>query len=74
MSTVLSIRVPKRIKEQVKTFGDFDWKNYIQSAVETKLRELEAQRVLKEIDALNRKLEGKPSPPSWRLIREDRGR
>ncbi|MFQ6075507.1 MAG: hypothetical protein ACE5Z5_05160 [Candidatus Bathyarchaeia archaeon] len=74
MSAVLSIRVPKQVKDRVKTFRDFNWRGHILSAIEKKLRELEAEKVLEEIDAMNRKLEGKPAPPSWRLIREDRER
>jgi len=71
MSDVLSIRVPKDIKERLKKYKDFNWRSYIVEMLERKLRELELQEIIEEIDELNRDLE--PSKvASWKMIREDR--
>jgi len=72
MSAVLSIRVPKDIKERLNRFKGFDWKSFIINAIEIKLRELETEEIFKKIDEMNKKLLDKPSPPSWKLIKEDR--
>ncbi len=70
MKDVISIRVPKKLKEKMKMY-DVNWKEYIIEAIEDKIRQVESERVLEEIEKLNRKLE--PSQlPSWKLIREDR--
>jgi len=70
MAEVLSIRIPGDLKKRMREF-DINWKEYLIKAIEEKIRQLEAERVLKEIDEMNRKLEFS-DVPSWKLIREDR--
>jgi len=67
---VFSIRIPKELKEKMKKY-DVDWKEYLIEAIEDKLRQLESEEVLREIEEMNLKLS--PSDvSSWKLIREDR--
>ncbi|MGC9119027.1 MAG: hypothetical protein ACP5I3_08570 [Thermoproteus sp.] len=70
MQVVLNVRIPKELKERMDRYR-VDWKKVITEAIEEKLRQLEAEDALKELERLN---EGLPpaSAPSWRLIREDR--
>jgi hypothetical protein len=73
MSAVISIRVPKRVKEYLESFRDFDWKGYIVRAIEAKGRELALERLFTRLRAMNSRL---PSSKvsSWELVREDRER
>lgn len=70
MQVDLSIRVPKELKERMERYK-IDWKKVIVDAIEEKLRELEAEEALRELDEMNKELPAAETP-SWRLIREDR--
>lgn len=74
MSTVLSLRVPRRVKEYIESVKDFDWKAFIVNAIEAKARELKLKELLLTLDQMNEKLLEVSAPPGWRLIREDRER
>ncbi len=70
-SDVISIRIPKRLRKKVRKYGDVNWREVILEAIESKIRQLETQEILAEIDEINKGL--KPGKtPSWKLIREDR--
>lgn len=70
MQDVISIRIPKELKEKMKSYA-INWKDYLIEAIEEKIKQFEAEDILKEIEKMNEKLE--PSEiPSWKLIREDR--
>jgi post-segregation antitoxin (ccd killing protein) len=70
VQVVLSIRIPKELKERMERYK-IDWKRVITEAIEEKLRQLEAEEALRELDKLNEGIPPAPTP-SWRLIREDR--
>ncbi len=70
MQEVISIRVPEELKKKMKKYN-VNWKEYLIEAIEEKLRQLESEEVLKEIEKMNEKL-AKTDIPSWKLIREDR--
>lgn len=70
---VLSLRVPKKIKEALKRL-DFDWRSFIIRELERKISELEVEQLLAKMDKMNESLKEKPCPPSYKLIREDRER
>jgi len=70
MQNVVSIRIPQELKKKMMEF-DINWKNYLVEAIEDKIKQLEAERVLKEIDKMNKGLKTS-KVPSWKLIREDR--
>ncbi len=70
-SDVISIRIPKRLKDKIGKYRNVDWKEVILEAIESKIRQLEAKEIIMKIDGLNKNLN--PSEvPAWKLIREDR--
>ncbi len=72
MQEVISIRVPRELKEKMKKY-DVNWKEYLIEAIEEKLKELESREVLDALEKMNKNL--MPTDiPSWKLIREDRER
>ena len=71
MSDILSIRVPKDVKERLRKYKDFNWRSYIVEMIERKLRELELREIIEKIDELNRDLE-QSKVDRWKMIREDR--
>jgi len=71
MQEVLSIRIPKELKEKMKEYSSVDWKKVVIESIEEKIKQLEAEKILKEIEEMNRELEVS-EVPAWKLIREDR--
>ncbi len=70
MQDVISIRIPKELKKKMKEY-DINWKDYLIEAIEDKIKQFEAEKILEELEDMNREL--KPSEiPSWKLVREDR--
>ena len=48
-----------------------DWKRVVIESIEEKIKQLETEKLLKEIEEMNEKLEVSKIP-AWKLIREDR--
>ena len=71
MQDVLSVRIPKELKEKMKEYSNVDWKKVVIESIEEKIKQLEAEKILKEIEEMNRELEVS-EVPAWRLTREDR--
>jgi len=71
MQEVLSVRIPKELKEKMKRHSNVDWKKVVIESIEEKIRQLEAEKILKEIEEINRELEVS-EVPVWKSIREDR--
>ena len=71
MQDVLSIRIPKELKEKMKEYPHVDWKRVIIDSIEEKIKLLEAERLLREIEEMNEKLDVS-DVPAWKMIREDR--
>ena len=59
---MLSIRIPKELKEKMRV---------IIKSIEEKIRQLETEKVLKEIEEMNNELRASKIP-AWEMIREDR--
>jgi hypothetical protein len=75
LSTVLSIRIPRKLKEEMNKLKDVvDWKKEIISFIEQRIRYYKKYLVLKEIE---KELEKHPLLPKGsrvRSVREDRDR
>jgi len=71
MQNVLSIRIPKELKEKMKEYSNVDWKKVLIEAIEEKIKQLEAEKLLKEIEEMNKELEVS-EVPAWKSVREDR--
>ncbi len=70
MSTTISIRIPKKLKEKLEEL-DIDWRFEIRNYLENLIRRNIKAKVLKEADEVRLKI-GKETSPSWKIIREDR--
>lgn len=70
MSTVLSIRIRKDLKELMRKI-DIDWRREIENFIENKIREYEKEKALNNI---NKMLKDVPvsERAAWEDIREDR--
>ncbi|MBS7650252.1 MAG: hypothetical protein QXI59_05600 [Candidatus Bathyarchaeia archaeon] len=71
MSSTLTIRVPKEVKEKLRKF-DVKWSLEIRRFLEERVKQLESLSVMEEISkrSVNRRIE----IDSVKLIREDRER
>ena len=73
VSTVLSIRIPKKLREEMEKLKDVtDWRNEIIAFIEEKVKAYKRLRALQEMDKI---LEGLPETPrglAAKLVREDR--
>jgi hypothetical protein len=70
MSTTISIRIPKKLKEKLEEL-DIDWRFEIRNYLENLIRKNIKAKILKEADEVRLKI-GKETSPSWIIIREDR--
>jgi len=57
MSEVISIRVSKKLKEEMKEI-DVDWASIVRKTIEEKVREERRKRAIKVIDASRAKTRG----------------
>lgn len=69
MSEVVSVRVPKELKEKMKKYN-IDWSREIKGFIEEKVRTLELLEIIDEIEVRAEKRRTKID--SARLIRESR--
>ncbi len=70
---VVSIRVPKELKEKMDRFRDrVDWAEEIRRFIEERVRELEREEVLRKVEELLRDLPTQPRGFAAKLVREDR--
>lgn len=69
MSTTFTIRVPFHLKEKMKQ-NPIDWSEEVRSFIEERVKQLEMQKVLKEVESRAEKRKAKAD--SIMLIREDR--
>ena len=71
--SVVSVKIPKRVKEKMKEYGDIvNWPEEIRESIIAKIEEVERSKALDEAIKL---LEGIPSTPrgtARALMREDR--
>ena len=75
MSVVLSIRIPKKLKEEMDKLRDIiDWSKEIRAFIEEKIRIYKRIKVLNEIDRLLEELPSTPKGLTTKLVMEDRER
>ncbi len=75
MSVVLSIRIPKKLKEEMDELKDLvDWPKEIREFLEKRVQRYRRMKVLREIDKELEKLPPTPRGLAARLVREDRER
>ncbi|MEM0027606.1 MAG: CopG family transcriptional regulator [Ignisphaera sp.] len=73
MSVVISIRVPKKLKEQMDMLkGYVDWGEEIRKFIERRVEELRRVYVLEEVRKVIEQLPEVPRGTVTRYLREDR--
>jgi hypothetical protein len=72
MSTVYSIRVPKKLKKDIETLDNVDWQNETRTFLEERVRK---ERISRQLEAARKNKERmKVTLNVAELIREDRER
>jgi len=70
MSSVYSIRLPKKLKDELENYGDVDWQNETRAFLEERVRR---ERIKKQIEEAKKNKERmKFTIDAAKLIREDR--
>lgn len=69
MSTVYSVRIPKRLREALNKLQDVDWQEELRAFLEQRVR---AEYVRKQLEAARKLRVGMKEISSAEIIREDR--
>jgi len=73
MSVVISIRIPRKLKEKMDRFRDLvNWSEEIRRFLESRVEELRRAKVLMEVRRIIEKLPEVPRGTVTRYVREDR--
>ncbi len=73
MMSVISIRIPRELKEKMEKFRDeVNWSEEIRRFIENRIRELERKRILKEVEEMLSRLPTQPYGAISSIVREDR--
>jgi len=74
MSVVFSIRIPRKLKEEMEKLKDVDWRNEIIAFIEERVRMYKRMKALQEINRMLEELPETPRGLAERVVREDRDR
>jgi len=73
MSVVFSIRIPRKLKEEMEELKDIiDWRNEIIAFIEERVRMYKRMKALQEITRMLEELPETPRSMAGRIVREDR--
>jgi hypothetical protein len=73
MSVVFSIRIPRKLKEEMEELKDIiDWRNEIIAFIEERVRMYKRMKALQEITRMLEELPETPRVMAGRIVREDR--
>lgn len=72
MSVVISIRIPRRLKEKMDSLGDVNWSEEVRRFLEKRVEELRRRKVLEEVRRVIEQLPEVPRGTVTRYVREDR--
>ena len=72
MSTVISIRIPKSLKDKMDQFNEINWSELIRKFIEEQIAELELEGALRRIEEHLKDLPELPRGTLARWIRSDR--
>lgn len=72
MSVVISIRVPKKLKEKMNKFKDVNWSEEIRKFIEERSSQYEVDMILKRAEEHLRDVPELPSGTVSRWLRGDR--
>ena len=75
MSVVFSVRIPRKLKEEMEKLKDLvDWRSEIVAFIEERVRMYKRMKALQEINRMLEELPETPRGMAWRIVREDRDR
>ena len=73
MSTVISVRIPRKLKEKMDELKDMvNWSEEIRKFLEKRVEELHRRKVLEEIRKVLEKIPESPKGTAAKYVREDR--
>ena len=72
LSVVISIRIPRRLKEKMDSLGDVNWSEEVRRFLEKRVEELRRRKVLEEVRRVIEQLPEVPRGTVTRYVREDR--
>ena len=72
MSTVISIRIPKSLKDKMDRFNKINWSELIRRFIEEKIAQLEPEEALKEVEEHLKDVPELPKGTVARWMRSDR--
>lgn len=73
MSTVISVRISKKLKEKMDELKDLvNWSEEIRKFLEKRVKELHRRKVLEEIRKVLEKIPESPKGTAAKYVREDR--
>ncbi len=73
MSVVFSIRIPRKLKEEMEKLKDLiDWRSEIIAFIEERVRMYKRMKALQEITRMLEELPETPRGSAGRIVREDR--
>lgn len=73
MSTVISVRIPRKLKEKMDKLKDLvNWSEEIRKFLEKRVEELHRRKVLEEIRKVLEKIPESPKGTAAKYVREDR--
>ncbi|MFZ8792835.1 MAG: CopG family transcriptional regulator [Acidilobaceae archaeon] len=73
MSVVFSIRIPRKLKEEMEELKDLiDWRSEIIAFIEERVRMYKRMKALQEITRMLEELPETPRGMAGRIVREDR--
>ena len=73
--SVVSVRVPKELKERMDALRDVvNWSEEIRAFIERRVAELEQEKAIEELERLIEKLPPAPKGVALKYVREDRDR
>lgn len=52
MSEVLSIRIRKDLREKMRRYSNVDWRKEIEDFIERRIREIEFEETIREVESL----------------------
>jgi len=72
VSTVISIRIPKSLKDKMDKFNKINWSELIRKFIEEKIAQLELEEALKEVEEHLKDVPELPKGTVARWMRSDR--
>jgi uncharacterized protein YpiB (UPF0302 family) len=72
MSTVVCVRIPKKLKERMQKFRNVNWSELIRRFIEDTVIQLEAEELLRKIEEDLKDIPELPAGTTSRWIRIDR--